>query len=224
MKSNKSYISALQVRAARGLLNWSQEVLAEASGISIATIRKLEAGNISPRDKTNEAIKMALEKSNVEFLSSGARLRDNDIVVLEGEEVYLQLLDEIYDTVRDQNSETLFFNVNPKFLSEKEIRGITRIKHAGSRRRFITEEGNTHLIFPIDEYRWISKKFYKRNVHVVFGNKVAVGCSLDKPTETTTKITIINSMSFAEATRNLFEFVWEGSRKPPYTTAHKIYE
>ena len=36
-------ISTQQVKAARALLNWKQEHLAEQSGVGIATIRRLEA-------------------------------------------------------------------------------------------------------------------------------------------------------------------------------------
>jgi len=48
----RNNINARQIKAARALLDWSQENLASASGLSIATIRKIESGHISPRDKT----------------------------------------------------------------------------------------------------------------------------------------------------------------------------
>lgn len=75
-------ITSAQIRAARALLRWTAEQLAEKAGIGIATIRRLElmqgvpAGNV----RTLEALKKALEDGGVEFIGSpehgpGVRLR-----------------------------------------------------------------------------------------------------------------------------------------------------
>jgi transcriptional regulator with XRE-family HTH domain len=55
-KKIRSTINARQIKAARALLDWSQEDLANTSGLSIATIRKIESGHISPRGKTINSI------------------------------------------------------------------------------------------------------------------------------------------------------------------------
>ena len=62
-------VSIKQVKAARSLLGWSQEHLAERSGVSIPTIKRLEAedGEIGGRAETGEKITSALEKAGVEF-------------------------------------------------------------------------------------------------------------------------------------------------------------
>jgi ribosome-binding protein aMBF1 (putative translation factor) len=49
---NRTIVNADQIRAARAYLNWSQEDLAAAAELSVATIRQIETGHISPRDKT----------------------------------------------------------------------------------------------------------------------------------------------------------------------------
>jgi transcriptional regulator with XRE-family HTH domain len=78
-------VSVRQVKAARALLGWSQAVLAEASGISEPTIKRLEAagGELGGLDATAEAIRVALEKAGVEFITRngagpGVRLRQAD--------------------------------------------------------------------------------------------------------------------------------------------------
>ena len=65
-------VSIQQVKAARALLGWSQEQLADASGVSIPTIKRLEAndGPLGGRDVTAEKIKRALENAGVEFIAS----------------------------------------------------------------------------------------------------------------------------------------------------------
>ena len=75
-------ISTGQVRAARALLRWTAEDLANAAEVGVATIRRMEVldgvptGNV----KTLIAIQQALEGAGIEFIGSpdaspGVRLR-----------------------------------------------------------------------------------------------------------------------------------------------------
>ena len=64
-------ISPAQSRAARALLNWSQPQLAEASRVSVSTIRDFETGKRSPIDNNLAAIRAALEAAGVVFLDAG---------------------------------------------------------------------------------------------------------------------------------------------------------
>jgi transcriptional regulator with XRE-family HTH domain len=66
-------ISIRQIKAARSLLDWSQERLAEASGVSLPTVRRLEAadGALGGRKDTTEKIVTALESAGVEFTNGG---------------------------------------------------------------------------------------------------------------------------------------------------------
>jgi transcriptional regulator with XRE-family HTH domain len=59
-----------QCRAARGLLNWTQEELAFQAALGIVTIRQFEAGRIQPRKKTLEAIREAFGLYSVEILDA----------------------------------------------------------------------------------------------------------------------------------------------------------
>ncbi len=62
-------ITSAQIRAARGLLNWSRKDLAEKSGVSFASMMRLESfdGVPSSNVKTLEALKKAFEEAGVEF-------------------------------------------------------------------------------------------------------------------------------------------------------------
>jgi predicted transcriptional regulator len=65
-------ISIRQIKAARSLLGWSQDDLADHSGVSKPTIGRLEATDsdepIGGRPETGEALVAALEKAGVEFI------------------------------------------------------------------------------------------------------------------------------------------------------------
>jgi transcriptional regulator with XRE-family HTH domain len=61
-------ISIAQIRAARGLLKWTQASLAHRAGISTVTLNMIENEAVRPRESTLDAIQAALEAGGVEFL------------------------------------------------------------------------------------------------------------------------------------------------------------
>lgn len=64
-------VSSAQCRAARALLGWSQDQLAETSKVAKATIAAFEQGKRTPYDRTLEDIREALEEAGVVFLDEG---------------------------------------------------------------------------------------------------------------------------------------------------------
>ena len=67
----RNTITPAQCRAARGLLNWRQDDLAEASSINDRTIRDFEQGAYIPTMKTLGAIVAAFVKAGVRFVDGG---------------------------------------------------------------------------------------------------------------------------------------------------------
>jgi DNA-binding transcriptional regulator YiaG len=73
-------ISPAQCRAARGLLDWSQQELANRAGVGVVTVRQIEAGTHQPRRATLDVVRRCLESGGVEFIDengggAGVRLR-----------------------------------------------------------------------------------------------------------------------------------------------------
>ena len=64
----RSMITSAQCRAARGLLAWSQQELADAARVGVVTVHQLEAGTSEPRRATLEVVRNAFEKAGVEFI------------------------------------------------------------------------------------------------------------------------------------------------------------
>ena len=56
-------VTAAQCRAARGLLDWSQQELADRAGLGIVTIRQIEADITEPRRATLAVLKQAFERA-----------------------------------------------------------------------------------------------------------------------------------------------------------------
>ena len=68
-----SIITSDQVRAGKALLRWSGEDLAEKSGVSLSSIRRVESAESIPEGqnlKTLLAIRSALEIGGVEFIGT----------------------------------------------------------------------------------------------------------------------------------------------------------
>lgn len=75
-------MTSAQVRAARGLLNWTVRDLAERSGIHRNTITNFETGRYAGSAEAVAAIRAALESAGVIFVPEngegpGVRLRKN---------------------------------------------------------------------------------------------------------------------------------------------------
>lgn len=67
-------ISAHQLRAARALLGMDQKALAEASGLSLPTIQRMEASDGVIRGQVESLMKLiaALDAAGVELIGEGA--------------------------------------------------------------------------------------------------------------------------------------------------------
>lgn len=75
-------ITSGQIKAARALLNWTVQELADRSSVGFTTVVRMEASDGVPASqvKTLDAVRKVLEKSGIEFIGSpddapGVRLR-----------------------------------------------------------------------------------------------------------------------------------------------------
>nr|WP_247636295.1 transcriptional regulator [Methylobacterium sp. 37f] len=84
--SDEGIITGAQVRAARALLRWSADELAESSRLGVATIRRAELkdGPITSTAANARAIRNAFEHAGLEFIpenggGSGVRFRERQV-------------------------------------------------------------------------------------------------------------------------------------------------
>ena len=65
-------ITSAQIRAARGMLEWSRSDLAEKSGLGFSSMMRLESADGVPgaQFKTLEAIKRTFEEAGIEFIGT----------------------------------------------------------------------------------------------------------------------------------------------------------
>lgn len=67
-------LSSGQLKAARALLGWDQRQLAEAAGVSLPTVQRMEASEGTVRANVDTLVKVvgALHNAGVELLGEGA--------------------------------------------------------------------------------------------------------------------------------------------------------
>ena len=69
----KSMITARQIRAARALLGWSQQELADRAIVSTNALNRLERGLVDSRTSTLAAVQKALVKGGIEFIQADVK-------------------------------------------------------------------------------------------------------------------------------------------------------
>ncbi|HWA89108.1 MAG TPA: helix-turn-helix transcriptional regulator [Rhizomicrobium sp.] len=60
-----------QIRAARVLLEWTQQTLADRALVSVNTVRAIEANRAYPKDESLMAVQRALQKAGIVFQPNG---------------------------------------------------------------------------------------------------------------------------------------------------------
>jgi len=87
-------ISANQIRAARGILNWPQKTLADKSGIGVATLRLIEKSDENITNASASKLFQTLENAGLEFFENdGVGFRKDSIKTYRN----IQAQDMLYD-------------------------------------------------------------------------------------------------------------------------------
>lgn len=209
-------ISIEQIKAARALLDWTQEELAAAAGLSKPSINTLERRIANPKVETLGAIQKALEKAGVEFTDGpGVKLQSSVLKtqIFEGEDALVRLCRDMFDTLVDTDKELMISGMverkvrdwgGKRILAEIE----RRLKHK-IKTKILICEGDTNLIEPAHHYRWMRKEFFPTTPTYVYDNKYAI--FLWGPPK---KIVIIENAEIAESFRKQFLAHWASARKP----------
>lgn len=201
---------ACQLRAALALIGWTTADLADATGLAPDTIRKICRGSHNPQKDTEQRIVSALARREVKLLPNGGVAHDDGVMrVIEGKDCYLRLLDEIYHATKDKAGEALFFFVDDQKSTPEVINAVKRLYDAGTKCRYLCEEGTEKLDHPARDYRAIPSRFFHNAVQVVFGDYIAQPFGGDNK-----KILILKNAEAAAAQRLLFEMIWTTHKMP----------
>ena len=171
-------ISGRQIRAGRGLLGWSMEDLAHHTGLTTITIRHIESEAVQPQERTLASILTIFDRHSVEFLDEdGVKLRKQQARSYSGKTGYRQLLDHIYDTLREGGRVRQFNFGDLQYLPyaddfvAEHLKRMEEIKDIDA--RVLETRGESENQLPYCSYRYLDKKmrelapFYLYNDHLV---------------------------------------------------------
>lgn len=217
-------LSGRQIRAARALLDMSQEKLAQAAGLTPQAIRKIEDDAVQPRQSTMMDIARVFHERGVEFTdNNGVRMRDDTVTMIEGENSFARLLDDVIHSLANRDdAEALFACVIDGKSPPHVIENYRRLRRTGIAMRSLVKEGDTVLYGQLREYRCLPKQFFHNTASVIYGDKVA-NMILTTDGKDHSAL-VIHNPHVAAAQRNLFNFIWSVCPMPTLTTADIHYD
>ncbi len=210
-------VTAAQLRAARGLLDWTRADLAKAANVSPETIKNIEHGTFRPQEATTEAIISAFSAHDVEFADNeGVRRRRDNVHVLNGVDGFKKFMDDVYQAAIAEAA-------NPQKHQPICVSGVDErdfVRYLGEYSPLHTARMNKIndlmirvIIGSDDEYKIENSKYivYRRSnaklnetvPFYVYGTKLAILTFHEEP-----KITVIDSKQVAKAYRQSFDVLW----------------
>jgi len=211
-------ITLQQIRAARGLLNWSQSELAKFCGLSVTSMSKIDRGISKPRVTTLEKIQDLFEKQGVEFTSgNGVRMCDEvfNVQICEGEDLHYRYHQDIFNTLRTYGGDAghIFTDEQPVISNPKWRKALfnyyREFRKYGFSERILLTEGVMERYGPPDcvTYRWCSKELASDAGTSVYGNKYAIFLP--------NKIVMIENQAIADKFFKQFEESWNNAKPIP---------
>lgn len=204
-------ITIEQCRAARGLLDWTQQDLSDASGLSKTAINNFEKGHSDIKRESQRAIRLAFESADIEFIGEeGLKKNAENASLLKGPYMYGTLAEDIANTLQHYDSELIMFNISVQVMSHlpKSLKQNNSKNHNFAK-RIICSEGAAVKAEDNIEIRWSPQSPQPTGLPTfIYGPKLAVQLWDES------MIIVINSQEAAQAERRRFERLWSGSIVP----------
>jgi len=211
-------ITVEQCRAARALLGWTQQDLADACGLSKTAINNFETEHSDIKSESLRAIRLAFESLDIEFLEDqGLKKRRDKVDIFKGPHALTHLIDDIYLSLKDTGGEVLVSNPDDKFftsdVNEKWCSIIETAKGKQIHSRVITtpsqsKKYGTAAIGTKDNRHIIEANMAKvLPMAVIYSNKTAFKYL------NSNIITITTSQQVSDSERTRFELLWDISKE-----------
>jgi len=209
-----------QIRAARALLDMSQEQLAEATGLTPQAIRKIENGDVHPREGTVADIRRVFHERGLEFTDNqGVRFLPQGIQIYEGRDGLISLMEDVYDNCRrGVAGEVVLSGVSEsdfqKHLGAYDDIYLAKMKSLPKiHMRHLIAEGDFNVVSSeYSEYRWTPRDQFKAVPFYVYADKLAIILFSSDPPP---KIFLIQSVEVADAYRRQFDSMWAQAKELP---------
>ena len=215
-------ITKYQIAAARALLEWTQDDLAHASGVSKDMISKIEGGKSAGSLKSIQSLEDALSVAGIEFGENDSVKRYSaQIRVLKGQKGFLDFYDEVFEEVQKTGATSVHVsNVDErKFVQwqgDQLKEHSARMQALGTKYKILIKHGDNY--FPASdyaEYRWMPEGTFYSVPFYLYGKKVAM-LIFD---ENEPRIYILSESELTKVYKAQFESLWKQSTKPEVENA-----
>lgn len=212
-------ITIEQCRAARGFLGWTQQDLADASGLSKTAINNFEKEHSDIKAESLKAIRLAFESVDIEFIGQeGVRRQSEHAELLKGPQMYNHLLDDVLSCLNKQKGELLVVNADEdmlKLITPEVFQDyLDRLRRHDIKTRILYPQGARTLLNTGNKPRFLSCSLAKcLPTKFIYDTKVAVEFWEES------MIGIVTSHNTSNAERRGFEILWDEA--PEGNTAEK---
>ncbi len=173
-------ITRHQITAARALLEWTQDSLANASGVTKEMISKIEGGKSAGSLKTLQQIEQAFDVAGIAFLENdGVARKSGGVQTFHGRSGFLNFIMDVYETMKF-GGDVYVSNVDENdFLKwegdEAEAHMARMSSISGLRCKFMIEEGDTNVVAShYATYRYTPKESFGDVPLYIYGEKTAL--------------------------------------------------
>ncbi len=212
-------ISPEQFRAARAILDCSYDEMEARTGLAKLTLQNIARGASRPQEATLQRLHEFLEKSGIELIHGGARLRQDIVTIFEHAEGYLRILDDI---LREKPEEVLFLAADERKSTEGSIKGLAAIRNSGIKMRSLLRNGDTYFMGSPEEYRWMPDGLYvNSDVQAIYDDCVVYSINWQKNAP---RVIRIKDRDIAESHRRLFLHLWNNAEGPKESTSKIFYD
>lgn len=196
-------VTIAQCRAARGLLGWTQQELADASGLSKTAINNFEKGHSDMKAESLKAIRIAFENRDIEFWgAAGVRIREDGAEILKGAGALALLLDDITRTLKDTDGDLLISAPDGSWQEQQKTLDQYLPRLGKKRIRILCSAGDAAIWSEFGDCRQINPRHEASMVSFCYGAKVALVLWQEKA------IAILSSPAAADAETARFELLW----------------
>jgi len=214
--------SSSQLRAARGLLDWTRAQLAEFSGVSESTIHRIETDAMQPHAKSVKSLIRTFNGNGVEFMDDGGiRPMQQSVEVLVGVNGLRKFFDYAYEYTKEHGGticqigfdETFFVQSfrYPLLMQKDRMQKVAEERGDFKVQSIISEGDMNFYAKEYKEYRWLPKEFLKMVPFYIYGDFLGIMSFQTIPSPT---IILHKFPAIAQAYRKQFEVMWKMARVP----------
>lgn len=208
-------LSRYQITAARALLDWTQDRLANAAAMTKDMISKIEGGKSAGSLKSLQQIEDALDRAGIAFLENdGVARKSGGVQTFHGRSGFLNFIMDVYETMKN-GGDVYVSSVNEDdFLKwegdEAEAHMARMASISGLRCRFLIEEGDTNIVAShYATYRQVSKESFGDVPLYIYGEKTALIVFEDDDVE----VFVIRHSEITRFFRKRFHEMWNTAKE-----------